>query len=257
MSSRDAFRFVRHVIPTALLTIALLMIITPPGANFASATWYCDSNVVCAEVFMTNPRLGVTVQDSITVYYHSSGCVEAAVQFSGDAYATGTHLIGEHSWYFGAPPSQDTVISPPAKYVASNVVWTFPRVARSWTVTWTVSTTSGYTVTHASVVNVQEIYHCSLDVTVSPSDQTVYYHPTGCVVPDAHFTGSASGGPPGNSYVYRWDFGNGATATGNPTDYVYPPIVASYLVTLVVTDSYGVSGTATATVHVQEIPRCE
>ncbi len=78
------------------------------------------------------------------------------------------------------------------------------------------------------------------------------------VPPSAHFTfsctaltcsfeGGASSDPDGAIASYSWNFGDGTTGSGSPTnhDYVQP---AGYLVTLIVTDNDGATGTDSKTI---------
>lgn len=94
----------------------------------------------------------------------------------------------------------------------------------------------------------------SLNVSLTPSSQTVYYNRNGCIWPTAHFTGSASGGS--GTYTYAWWFGDGNTGSGTPIDYTYPSRTATYKATLIVTDSDAKWRRADANVTVRSTSYC-
>jgi PKD repeat protein len=69
------------------------------------------------------------------------------------------------------------------------------------------------------------------------------------------FDGSASRDPDGNIVTYRWDFGNGASASGKVARYAYQQ-TGTYTVTLTVTDDSGrVNATSSSTVKVTIEPK--
>ena len=66
------------------------------------------------------------------------------------------------------------------------------------------------------------------------------------------FNGSAStaSSKADNIIRYKWDFGDGSTATGKNVTHIFP-VIGKYVVTLTVTDKNGGSNTATVTINVQ------
>jgi len=228
----------------------------PFSATVASATWWCTQNVACAQVFMQNPRVGVWVEDSITVFYHPSGCIVPTVLFSGESYTLGGNLINKFIWKFGDGTQQTAIVDPPLSHVASDTQHTYPSATQNYTADWVIVTVSGSGVVSHSTVSVQAVSSCSYTVSasISPSSQTVYFNLNGCLVPTASFTGSASGGYA--PYTYGWTFGDGSTGTGNPIQHTYPLVAKTYSVGLVATDSNGVSGSAGSTVTVVKVLYC-
>jgi large repetitive protein len=66
---------------------------------------------------------------------------------------------------------------------------------------------------------------------------------------NASFDGSGSGDVDGTVASYAWNFGDGATATGETTAHLYT-VAGTYQVTLTVTDNQGATGTLTQAVTV-------
>nr|WP_272944360.1 PKD domain-containing protein [Streptomyces sp. SS] len=62
------------------------------------------------------------------------------------------------------------------------------------------------------------------------------------------FDASAAYDPDGTVASYRWDFGDGTTATDLKPSHTYPPTTATYTARLTVTDAKGATGTTTATI---------
>lgn len=81
-------------------------------------------------------------------------------------------------------------------------------------------------------------------------DQTVYVREV------AVFDGSASYDPNGEIVSYEWNFGDNTTASGVTTSHIYESF-GTYLVTLTVTDSEGLSAQDTAEITVEEKPTLE
>ena len=67
------------------------------------------------------------------------------------------------------------------------------------------------------------------------------------------FDGSGSVDPDGNLLTYAWSFGDGATATGATTSHVFDHI-GTDTVMLTISDGFGGTSTATATVNVADVP---
>ncbi|WP_323675499.1 S8 family serine peptidase [Halorubellus sp. PRR65] len=82
----------------------------------------------------------------------------------------------------------------------------------------------------------------SASFTVNPSSPTAGESAT--------FDASASGDSDGSISSYNWDFGDGATASGQSTSHTYSA-AGDYTVSLTVTDDAGATDTATQTVTVQ------
>jgi hypothetical protein len=81
----------------------------------------------------------------------------------------------------------------------------------------------------------------------------------GSVPGEVVFDGLSSSDPDGSIVNFAWDFGNGQTVSGAPSDWSgatveYGPTVGSYQVQLTVTDNRGGTGTVTKTVSVGPAP---
>jgi PKD repeat protein len=68
-----------------------------------------------------------------------------------------------------------------------------------------------------------------------------------------HFSGTRSYDEDGSISSYRWDFGDGTSATGTQVDHTYNRS-GDYRATLTVTDNQGKSGTAAITIRVDNSP---
>jgi DNA/RNA endonuclease G (NUC1) len=66
------------------------------------------------------------------------------------------------------------------------------------------------------------------------------------------FDGTASADPDGDALTYAWEFGDGATATGNTPSHVYGDD-GTYEARLTVTDPFGATSTATAAVTITNV----
>ncbi len=115
--------------------------------------------------------------------------------------------------------------------------------------TATVSAESG-SISADIEVKVEENELPSADFSISPADpglgETVY------------FNGSASSDPDGSIAGWEWDFGDGATASGQETTHAYDA-AGSFSVTLKVTDNSGGSGSAekTVTIATNQLPSAD
>ena len=69
----------------------------------------------------------------------------------------------------------------------------------------------------------------------------------------ASFSGADSTDPDGDSLTYAWDFGDGATASGQDVTHVYKEN-GTYTITLTVTDIHEATGSTTLTVTVNNLP---
>ncbi len=69
---------------------------------------------------------------------------------------------------------------------------------------------------------------------------------SGIIGQAVNFDGSKSSAPSGQTLIYAWNFGDGATGSGTSPSHTYTK-AGSFTVSLVVTDSKGVTGSATAT----------
>jgi PKD repeat protein len=66
-------------------------------------------------------------------------------------------------------------------------------------------------------------------------------------------SGSSDAEDPNTGLTFAWDFGDGATGTGQSPSNSYS-VAGTYTVTLTVTDSGGLSGTATTTATIEDLP---
>ena len=127
-------------------------------------------------------------------------------------------------------------------------------VPGSWTIRVTGKNVPNGPQPFVVVVSYGRQYKGSLTAGILPSSQTVYYNPAGCLAPTAGFNGTSSGGS--GTYNYAWGFGDGGTGTGIWVQHTYPGAPVTYAVALIVTDSNGKWGNATASVTVKKVSYC-
>lgn len=116
--------------------------------------------------------------------------------------------------------------------------------AGTYTVTLTVTDTSG--------LSSQTSAQASVAVPPVANAGGPY---TGYILEPLTFNGSASNDPQGGALTYLWNFGDNTTATGASPVHTYTTVAGATLpVTLTVTDSEGVSSTASTTVTLKFPP---
>lgn len=154
-----------------------------------------------------------------------------SINFSGSSTTT-KNLPLTYSWNFG---DGTTATGDATSHTYST--------KGTYTVTLTVTNTLSLSATATSSILV---YAPPTIPTITPSASTAG---TGQTV---SFSGSSTD-PNGLALTYSWNFGDGATATGANTAHSFP-MAGLYTVTLTVTDSAGLSSSATTDIHVYAPP---
>jgi PKD repeat protein len=152
-----------------------------------------------------------------------------ATTFNGSASSDPDGAIVAYRWDFG-DGSAGSGATPSHVYTAE----------RAYTVTLTVTDSSGLQAAQSQQLTVDEAPRASISVRTK--------HPvTGSAV---HFDGSLSTDPDGSIIAYSWNYGDGtAVASGSSPRHTYRKH-GTHRVTLTVTDSAGISSSTTALVLV-------
>ena len=122
--------------------------------------------------------------------------------------------------------------------------------AGNYTANLTVTDTDGYTDTASLTVEVEESSGGGGDGGGAPTASFTVNRSTVNVSEVVAFNGSASSDPDGQSLTYSWEFGDGATATGENVTHSYSSN-GSYLANLTVTDPDTNTDTANLTLTVE------
>jgi PKD repeat protein len=164
----------------------------------------------------------------------SSPATGQSVSFDGSASSDSDGTVTSYSWTFG-----DGTTGSGAKPTHSYAT------AASYTVKLTVTDNDGATgsVTHTITVGGSSNVPPSASFTFTPGSPT-----TGQSVA---LDGTGSNDPDGSVTGYAWNFGDGATGSGETTSHVYAN-AGTYTVTLTVTDNDGATGQAQHSVTVTQ-----
>ena len=158
-------------------------------------------------------------------FIFAPGCPGSPSGFTDASIPGGTSTITGWSWDFG-DGNTSTAQNPTNTYVASG----------NYNVTLTVTSSTGCT--NTSIIPV-----------VVPSGPVVDFTPIGgCDGVAATFT-DATIVPGGTAVQWDWDFGDGNTATGNPTSHTYATN-GTYNVTLTVVTNAGCTGSLTLPIDI-------
>ena len=156
----------------------------------------------------------------------------------------------------GSPVSFDASSSSDSDGRIVSYTWDFgdgssPTTSASPTVSHTYANTGTYRVTLRVEDNDGLVSQISKDVRVfAPPVAAFTYSPSNPLsTKPIAFDGSGSSDPDGTIVGFAWDFGDGTRATGATTSHAYS-VEGSYVVTLTVTDSDGLTGSATRTLQV-------
>lgn len=161
----------------------------------------------------------------------SSGTAPLLVQLSSAGSSDPDGAIASYAWNFGDGQT-GTGPSPSHAFTA----------AGSYTVTLTVTDTDGATAAKSTTVTVAAANQLPTAV--------IQATPTAGAAPLlVNVNGASSTDPDGSIVEYKWDFGNGQTATG-PTSSTTYASAGSYTVRLTVKDDKGATRSATTTVVV-------
>ena len=139
------------------------------------------------------------------------------------------HTIASYAWSFGDASSAGNLVAPTNTYASEGV----------YTVSLTVTDNLGASVTQRQAVVVGEL---------TPPTAAIVFSIAGTVV---NFEGTTSTTEPGRTITgYTWNFGDNTTGTGATIqhDYVGAASGTTFNPTLTVTDSAGLTGSATASV---------
>jgi len=154
-----------------------------------------------------------------------------SINFSGSSTTT-KNLPLTYSWDFG-DGTTDTVAATSHTYSTKG----------TYTVTLTVTNTLSLTAVTTSSI---KVYAPPTTPTITPSVSTAG---TGQSI---SFTGSSTD-PNGLALTYSWNFGDGATGTGAATSHTYSAN-GLHTVTLTVTDSAGLTASATSDIQIYAPP---
>ena len=163
-----------------------------------------------------------------------SGAPGTAINFTGSGSTDPQGETLSYSWSFG-DGSTSSAASPQHSYAA----------AGTYTVTLTVTDTSGLTGTATTKAVVAT--PASPPVANPGGPYTGYYYTP------LTLNGSGSSDPQGEALTYLWNFGDGTTGTGVAPTHSYSE-VGPLKVTLTVTDTSGLSGSASTTVTLSDPP---
>jgi PKD repeat protein len=161
-----------------------------------------------------------------------SGVAPLTVSFSGQNSTDGDGIISSYHWAFGTGDTASGV----------NTSYTYTS-SNTYSATLTVTDNEGLvgstnvTITVAAPANLAPIAVASANVTTGPAPLAINFSSTGSSDPD------------GQIAAYRWDFGDGTSATtASPAKTYSAP--GNYVARLTVTDDRGATGTATVNVSV-------
>src|SRR5207245_2735195 len=211
----------------------------------------CTLNVVLAVKDSGSPQQTANSQQTLIVtnsppplttgFSHAPSSPEAGQQVTFTASASGGSTLYNFSWSFGdrsaasGNPSLHTYTSSGSYMVIVTVRDVNGGVANS-----------SQTVTVATAPTVSFTYN-----PVSPDPSSPVTFTNSPASPEAEqavtFTATETGGV-GNVSL-SWDFGDNSSSTENPTTHTYTTS-GSFLVSVTVTNAYGVSTTSTGTVNV-------
>jgi len=151
-----------------------------------------------------------------------SGAAGTAVSFSGASSSDPQGQVLTYAWNFG-DNTTGAGVSPSHTYSGTGI----------YTVSLTVTDTSALSATASSKATI-------LGPPVANAGGP-YAGTTGTTV---NFSGTTSTDPQGQTLTYAWSFGDGTTGTGASPNHTYAT-AGTYTVSLTVTDTSGLSGTAT------------
>jgi len=205
-------------------TVALTVTDNDGGSDTATST------ATIAEVPQPQPP----VADPNGPY---TGTVGAPVQFDGSGSNDPDGSIVAYDWDFGDGNTATGVN--PVNFYGS---------AGTYTVSLTVTDTDGLTDTATTTATIADVPQ-PLPPVADPNGPYV-----GTAGTPVQFDGSGSNDPDGSIVAYEWDFGDGGTGAGVNPSHVYGS-AGNYTVALTVTDTDGLSDTATSTATIADVPQ--
>jgi len=177
--------------------------------------------VSSVNIAVGNPALAATITADAT-----SGNAPLTVHFKGSASGGVTPYA--YRWDFGDGQSSSF----------QNPSHTYPA-AGSYSATLTVTDNASATATAMVHIDVDVASSLHANINVSPA--------SGKIPLTVHFSGDASGGT--SPYIYRWDFGDSQSGTGQNVFHVYY-VPGNYRATLTVVDHFGAEDSVSATIIV-------
>jgi PKD repeat protein len=205
------------------------IVVTPTGTDYANAIARSASIRLVPPGVILPPNGTPTAK---FVYSPSAPAAKADTTFDASASSDSDGVVVGYAWNFGDGAT------------ASGKVVTHQFQAQgTYTVSLTVTDDRGYTGTTTQAVSVTQSGNPTAEFVFSPSSPKVQ--------DDIIFNASASKAAVGRKIVsYDWDFGTGRTGSGITVTKQYGT-PATYVVTLVVTDDVGNTGSVSKSVTVQ------
>lgn len=215
--------------------------VTPSHTYAASGTYTATVVATSSAGLSSSATANVVVKDAPKAPVANAGGPYTAkagdsVTFSGAASSDPQGETLTYSWDFGDGSAKATGVAPTHTYSS----------AGTYTVTLTVTNTDNLSNTQTATATITA-------VAVPPVANAGGPY-TGTAGTAVNFSGAASSDANGQTLTYSWDFGDSsAKATGVAPTHIYQA-AGTYTVTLTVTNSDGLSGTATTTAVIAAAP---
>ncbi len=170
----------------------------PVTHTYASAaTWNATLTVTCYDTTITSDTVGIVVNNLPDCFASFSLSPEVVTVNQSVTFHSGANGAISHAWDFG---DGTTATGNPVSH-------TFTQTGQV-NVTLTIVCVDGQTLSDTDVITVQAQSACTAAFTASPNPIAVGGEVT--------FSSTSSG-----ATAYAWEFGDGATATGNPVTHTY------------------------------------
>lgn len=181
--------------------------------------------VLCSLLFLVGCGGGPSQPPVANASGPYTGTAGTAMSFSGAASSDPQGETLTYAWNFG-DNGTGTGVSPTHKYAMPG----------TYTVSLTVTNTS----------NMSSGVTSKATIAAAPPVANVGGPYTGTAETTVSFSGSGSRDPQGQALTYAWNFGDSSTGTGASPTHIYGA-AGTYKVMLTVTDTSGLTGTATST----------
>ena len=214
----DTTATVTHVYPAAGTYTARLTITDGSSSNQATTTITVSQT--------TTPPSTATPPRAIVSSSIAAGPTPLAVGFDGSGSTATNAAITSYAWQFGDGATAS----------GAEVTHTY-TTAGVYTATLTVTDSNGMDNAVSTPIVVTA---SSPAANLPPTANATATPPSGPPPLPVNFDASASTDPDGNIVAYKWNFGDGSSATGKTASHTYAA-AASYTATLTVTDNRGAS----------------